>query len=83
MASGFGIVSRRAQGDYGTDWPYWLDAGLDSYWKGRRRWTMITDDCPKLTAHEKKLILAENADRFIRNRVAVDDYEENKKEVVK
>ncbi len=68
---------------YGTDWPYWLDEGLDSYRKGRRRWTMITDDCPKLTEHEKKLILAENADRFIKNRVALDDNEEIKKEVVK
>ncbi|MCH8188334.1 MAG: amidohydrolase family protein [Proteobacteria bacterium] len=68
---------------YGTDWPYWLDEGLDSYRKGRRRWTMITDDCPKLTEHEKKLILAGNADRFIKTRVALDDNEEIKKEVVK
>ena len=57
---------------YGTDWPYWA-TGVDSYLTGGRRWTMVTDDCPNLSELEKRLILAENADRFIKNQLPAPD----------
>lgn len=50
---------------YGTDTPYWLK-GPDSYRSGSRRWTLIADDCPFLNDEEKQLILAGNAERFVR-----------------
>jgi membrane dipeptidase len=51
---------------YGTDWPYW-SSGPDSYRGGERRWTMITGDCPGLSDAEKQMILAGNAERFVKN----------------
>ncbi len=54
---------------YGTDWPYW-DVGADSYRTGGRRWSMVTDDCPELSDADKRLILAGNAERFLRNELA-------------
>ena len=53
---------------YGTDWPYWTN-GPDSYTTGRARWTMIADECPFLLDGEKRAILAENAERFLRFQV--------------
>ncbi len=50
---------------YGTDWPYW-SSGVESYRTGSRRWRLITDECPALSEHDKRLILAENAERFVR-----------------
>ena len=50
---------------YGTDWPYWA-SGRDSYLKGRYRLSLITEECPSFTEDDKRLILAENADRFVR-----------------
>jgi membrane dipeptidase len=55
---------------YGTDWPYWVDEGADSYLKGKRRWSMIAEDCPSLSEQEKQWILAENAERFVGNVLA-------------
>ena len=49
---------------YGTDWPYWA-SGRDSYVKGRYRISLITEDCPSLTDDDKRLILADNAERFV------------------
>lgn len=49
---------------YGTDWPYWA-SGAQSYLKGERRWTIITDECPALDEQQKRMILAGNADRFV------------------
>jgi len=54
---------------YGTDWPYWV-AGTDAYRSGSRRWTMITQECPQLSMADKRLILAGNAERFLRNELA-------------
>jgi membrane dipeptidase len=49
---------------YGTDWPYW-SSGRDSYRGGERRWGIVAD-CPGLSEEDKRLILAGNADRFVR-----------------
>jgi len=57
---------------YGTDWPYW-DVGIDAYLKGSRRWTIIADECPNLSKAEKQMILADNADRFLKNEMPVLD----------
>jgi len=51
---------------YGTDWPYWSN-GIDSYVAGPRRWRMIAHECPGLTHDDKRRILADNAERFVRN----------------
>ena len=51
---------------YGTDWPYWSN-GADCYVAGSRRWRMIAHDCPELTDDDKRRVLAENAERFVRN----------------
>lgn len=53
---------------YGTDMPYWL-TGPDSYRVGERRWGVIADDCFFLSDEEKQLILAGNAERFLKNEV--------------
>lgn len=50
---------------YGTDWPYWA-SGPQSYLKGDRRWTMITEECPELNEQQKRMILAGNAERFVK-----------------
>jgi len=50
---------------YGTDWPYWTN-GKDSYINGRYRIKMYTEECPSLTETDKRLILGENAERFLR-----------------
>jgi len=50
---------------YGTDWPYWAE-GKDSYLKGRYRIKLITQECPSFTEEDKRRILAENAERFVR-----------------
>ncbi|MDD2765092.1 MAG: membrane dipeptidase, partial [Opitutaceae bacterium] len=55
---------------YGTDWPYWA-VGVDSFLKDTRRWTIIADECPNLTEAEKRVILAENAERFVKNLLPV------------
>jgi predicted TIM-barrel fold metal-dependent hydrolase len=51
---------------YGTDMPYWTQ-GPDSYLTGNPRWGVIADDCSFLSDTEKQLILADNAERFVRN----------------
>jgi len=50
---------------YGTDAPYWFK-GLDSYRNGRFRWTVIADECPFLNDKQKQMILAGNAERFVK-----------------
>jgi predicted TIM-barrel fold metal-dependent hydrolase len=50
---------------YGTDWPYWA-SGVDSYRSGTRSWTMVTERCPNLKEEERRQILAENAERFVK-----------------
>jgi membrane dipeptidase len=49
---------------YGTDWPYW-SSGPDSYRGGERRWGIVGDS-PSLGEEDKRLILAANAERFVR-----------------
>ena len=51
---------------YGTDAPYWYK-GPDSFRTGSRRWTLIAEDCPFLSTEDKQLILAGNAERFVKN----------------
>jgi predicted TIM-barrel fold metal-dependent hydrolase len=53
---------------YGTDMPYWL-TGPDSYRLGTRRWGVIAEDCYFLSDSDKQLILAGNAERFVKNEV--------------
>ncbi len=52
---------------YGSDVPHRIDGHPDTYRTGRRRWTLIADECPFLNDEEKQLILAGNAERFVRN----------------
>jgi predicted TIM-barrel fold metal-dependent hydrolase len=52
---------------YATDAPYFFDAGVDSYRLGKWRWGVIADDCTFLTDEEKQLILAGNAEHFVKN----------------
>ena len=49
---------------YGTDWPYWVTSGPNCYRQDGRRWGMIGDGCPELSADEKQRILADNAEVF-------------------
>jgi predicted TIM-barrel fold metal-dependent hydrolase len=53
---------------YGTDSPYWFK-GVDSYRTGSRRWSIIAEECNFLSNEEKQLILADNAERFAKNRL--------------
>lgn len=53
---------------YGTDRPYW-GVGKDAYLKGSRLWAIVAGECPSLTEGQKRQIIFENADRFLRNRV--------------
>ncbi len=53
---------------YGTDWPYW-SSGPDSYRAGSRRWRIVTDESPSVSERDKQLILAGNAERFVRNQL--------------
>jgi predicted TIM-barrel fold metal-dependent hydrolase len=50
---------------YATDMPYWI-SGPDSYLTGARRWGVIADDCYFLSDEEKQLLLAGNAERFVK-----------------
>ena len=50
---------------YGTDAPYWF-TGKDSYMLGSRRWGVVGEDCYFLNDAEKQLILAGNAERFVK-----------------
>jgi predicted TIM-barrel fold metal-dependent hydrolase len=50
---------------YGTDAPYWFK-GLNSYRDGRFRWPVIADECTSLNDHQKQMILAGNAECFVR-----------------
>jgi membrane dipeptidase len=59
---------------FGTDWPYWAE-GADSYLTGSKRWTMIANECPQFSEKDKRLILAGNAERFLRNELADPDAE--------
>jgi predicted TIM-barrel fold metal-dependent hydrolase len=56
---------------YGTDAAYWFkESGSinpDGYRTGSRRWTLIADDCDFLSEDERQLVLAGNAERFIKN----------------
>jgi predicted TIM-barrel fold metal-dependent hydrolase len=61
-----GIGARKIM--YGTDWPYWA-SGVNSYVEGSRRWTIIASECPDLSDEEKQWILADNAERFVKNQL--------------
>jgi len=51
---------------YGTDSPYWFK-GPESYRTGSRRWSIIAEECSFLSEADKQLLLAGNAERFVRN----------------
>ena len=52
---------------YGSDAPGWFKKGVNNYRTGRNRWTIIGEECTFLSDEEKQLILAGNAERFVRN----------------
>lgn len=53
---------------YGTDGPYWWTRA-DSYRAGTRRWSLIAEECPFLSDEEKRMILAGNAERFVKGQL--------------
>jgi predicted TIM-barrel fold metal-dependent hydrolase len=56
---------------YGTDWPYWSSDGSNSYLTGSFRHSLITQ-ISALSNKDKQLILAGNAERFVKFLLPID-----------